>query len=133
MEGEVRGQDAGGRELSVGGNAGVDTAENAQNPTRSQLMAAAYLESLNLLRIGPVASRSAIRRARWNSAISSCSPVVWIFRWPQPSVTVGMPWAVSQLASSPPLVMANSGLGLRPQCGHCRSDTWFVAVKRNDS
>ena len=30
-----------------------------------------------------MASRSAIRRARWNSAISSCSRAVWIFSWPQ--------------------------------------------------
>ena len=77
-----------------------------------------------------VASRSAIRRARWNSAISSCSRAVWIFRWPQPSVTVGMPWAVSQLASRPPLVTANSGgevfcLDRR----RCRGDARFVAAQ----
>ena len=62
--------------------------------------------------------------------MSSSSCAVWIFRWPQPSVTVGMPWAVSQLASRPPLVTASSGswpFGLDRRRG--RDDARLVALQ----
>ena len=41
------------------------------------------------------------------------------FIWPQPSVTVGMPRAESQLASSPPLLTARTGLS--PMAATARS------------
>ena len=70
----------------------------------------------------------------WNSAISSCSLAVWIFRWPQPSVTVGMPWAVSQLASRPPLVTANSAVRSSASIAAAAAATHGSSrLKRNDS
>ena len=53
----------------------------------------------------PVASSRAIRQASRKAARSSISLVMWTFICPQPSVTVGMPWALSQLASRPPLLI----------------------------
>lgn len=62
-----------------------------------------------LTRSVAVASRSAMSQARSKAGMSKNSEVVWICICPQPSVTVGIPCAVIQLASNPPLLTAGCG------------------------
>ena len=54
--------------------------------------------------------------------MSRLSSTVCAFSWPQPSVTVGNPLAVSQLASRPPLVSRTPGV--RPTAAMARSARW---------